>query len=114
MAQRVEDLPEIATILTRFDIAVGCCACCVRRVQGRDAEQSSDALGAAACQVGPQALSLAAWLHKSCEMPLAKVCVQYAQFHLAVTPGGVVAGHGPEADRFLRHLRGVESGVGRL
>ena len=53
MAQWVEDLPEIATILTRFDIAVGCCAGCGRRVQGRDAEQSSDAVGAAASQVGP-------------------------------------------------------------
>ena len=89
MAQWVEDLPDIATILTRFDVAVGCCAGCGRRVQGRDAEQSSDALGAAASQVGPRALALAAWLHKSCGMPLAKICALYAQFHLAVTPGGL-------------------------
>jgi len=89
MAQWVEDLPEIATILTRFDVAVGCCAGCGRRVQGRDAEQSSDALGAAASQVGPRALSLAAWLHKSCGMPLAKICAMYAQFNLKVTPGGL-------------------------
>ena len=89
MAQWVEDLPDIATILTRFDIAVGCCAGCGRRVQGRDAEQSSDAVGAAASQVGPRALALAAWLHKSCGMPLAKVCALYNQFHLNVTPGGL-------------------------
>jgi transposase len=89
MAQWVEDLPDIATILSRFDIAVGCCAGCGRRVQGRDAEQSSDALGAAASQVGPRALALAGWLHKSCGMPLAKVCALFAQFHLAVTPGGL-------------------------
>jgi transposase len=89
MAQWVEDLPDIATILTRFDISVGCCGRCGRRVQGRDAEQSSDALGAAACQVGPRALALAGWLHKSCGMPLAKICALYAQFHLAVTPGGL-------------------------
>lgn len=89
MAQWVEDLPEVATILTRFDISVGCCAGCGRRVQGRDPEQSSDALGAAACQVGPRALSLAGWLHKSCGMPLAKICALFAQFHLAVTPGGL-------------------------
>jgi transposase len=89
MAQWVEDLPEVATILTRFDISVGCCAGCGRRVQGRDPQQSSDAVGAAACQVGPRALALAGWLHKSCGMPLAKVCALYAQFHLAVTPGGL-------------------------
>lgn len=89
MAQWVEDLPEVATILTRFDISVGCCAGCGRRVQGRDPQQSSDSLGAAACQVGPRALSLAGWLHKSCGMPLAKICALYAQFHLAVTPGGL-------------------------
>jgi len=89
MAQWVEDLPDVATVLTRFDVAVGCCAGCGRRVQGRSPEQSSDALGAAACQVGPRALALAAWLHKSCGMPLAKICALYAQFHLAVTPGGL-------------------------
>jgi transposase len=89
MAQWVEDLPDIATILTRFDIAVGCCAGCGRRVQGRDVEQSSDAVGAAASQVGPRALALAGWLHKSCGMPLAKICALFAQFHLKVTPGGL-------------------------
>jgi transposase len=89
MAQWVEDLPDIATILTRFDIAVGCCAGRGRRVQGRDAEQSSDAVGAAASQVGPRALALAAWLHKSCGMPLGKICALYAQLHLTVTPGGL-------------------------
>ena len=89
MSQWVEDLPDIATILTRFDVSVGCCAGCGRRVQGRDGEQSSDALGAAAAQVGPRALALAAWLHKACGMPLAKICALYSQFHLAVTPGGL-------------------------
>lgn len=89
MAQWVEDLPDIATIVTRFDVSVGCCAGCGRRVQGRDPEQSSDALGAAGAQVGPRALALAAWLHKSCGMPLAKICALYAQFHMTVTPGGL-------------------------
>jgi len=89
MSQWVEDLPDIATILTRFDVTVGCCAGCGRRVQGRDAEQTSDALGAAASQVGPRALSLAAWLHKSCGMPLAKICALFGHFDLKVTPGGL-------------------------
>ena len=99
MAQWVEDLPEVATILTRFDISVGCCAGCGRRVQGRDRQQSSDALGAAACQVGPRALALAGWLHKSCGMPLAKICALFAQFQLMVTPGGLSQAMDRMADR---------------
>lgn len=52
------------TIVRRFDIEIGHCACCGRRVQGRHPLQTSDALGAAQAQVGPQALSLAAHLNK--------------------------------------------------
>jgi hypothetical protein len=33
----------------------------------------SDAVGAAASQVGPRALALASWLHKSWGMRLAKI-----------------------------------------
>jgi hypothetical protein len=40
--QFVEDLPEPTTVLTRFDIAVGACAGCGRRVQGRRPDQTSD------------------------------------------------------------------------
>src|SRR6266705_1162274 len=47
------------TIWRRFDIAVGRCRRCGRRVQGRDPRQTSDALGAAAVQLGPEALALA-------------------------------------------------------
>jgi transposase len=78
VSQFVEDLPEPTTVLTRFDIAVGVCSCCGRRVQGRHPEQTSDALGAAASQIGPRALATAASLHKSCGMPLAKICAHFA------------------------------------
>jgi transposase len=87
--QFVEDLPEPITVLTRFDIAVGVCSCCGRRVQGRHAEQTSDALGAAAAQIGPRALATAAWLHKTCGMPLAKICALYANLGLSVTAGAL-------------------------
>jgi transposase len=87
--QFVEDLPEPTTVLTRFDIAVGACAGCGRRVQGRHPEQTSDAIGAAACQIGPRALATAAWLHKTCGMPLAKICALYANLGLSVTPGAL-------------------------
>ena len=47
------------TIWRRFDIAVSRCQACHKRVQGRDPRQTSDALGAAAVQLGSDALALA-------------------------------------------------------
>jgi transposase len=87
--QWMEDLPEPVTILTRFDVAIGACCGCGRRVQGRHPEQISDALGAAASQLGPRAIATAAWLHKTAGMPLAKICALYATLGLAVTPGAL-------------------------
>lgn len=42
-------------IYRRFDLHVGRCVRCGRRVQGRDPRQTSDAIGAAASQLGPDA-----------------------------------------------------------
>jgi len=58
-----EDIVRL-TIVRRFDIQIGRCACCGRHVQGRHPLQTSDALGAAQVQLGPEALSLAAHLNK--------------------------------------------------
>ena len=52
------------TVVRRFDVAVGLCQDCGRRVQGRHPLQTSDALGAAHVQVGPEAIALAAQLTK--------------------------------------------------
>ena len=49
-------------ILRRFDLHVGQCTCCGQRVQPRHELQTSDALGAAAVQIGPDAQSLIAFL----------------------------------------------------
>ena len=57
------------TIWKRFDIGIGRCCKCGRRVQGRDPRQTSDALGAAAVQLGPEALALAVKLNKGLGMP---------------------------------------------
>src|SRR5215472_14729362 len=40
------------TVVRRFDIAVGCCQDCHRRVQGRHRPQTSDAVGVGAVQLG--------------------------------------------------------------
>ena len=52
------------TVVPRFDVAVGRCRQCGRRVQGRDPLQTCDALGAAQVQLGSEALGLAAQLNK--------------------------------------------------
>ena len=52
------------TIVRRFDVELGHCESCGGPVQGRHPLQTSNALGAAQVQVGPQALTLAAHLSK--------------------------------------------------
>ena len=47
------------TVVRRFDIAVGRCRRCGRRVQGRHPLQTSDAVGVGSVQLGPEALTLA-------------------------------------------------------
>jgi transposase len=61
------------TIWRRFDIAIGRCTVCHKRVQGRDPRQTSDALGAAAVQLGPEALALGIKMNKGLGMPHADV-----------------------------------------
>ena len=78
------------TRVTRFRIHVGNCADCGARIQGRDPRQTSDALGAAASQVGPEALSLAAILNKELGIPLGKTTtVLDKAFNLKLTPGRI-------------------------
>src|SRR6266705_3823363 len=61
------------TIWRRFDIAICRYTVCHKRVQGRDRRQTSDALGAAAVQLGPDALALAVKMNKGLGMPHAGV-----------------------------------------
>jgi transposase len=58
------------TIVRRFDIAVGRCRECRRRVQGRHRLQTSDAVGVGSVQLGPEALTLAAILNKQMGLSL--------------------------------------------
>src|SRR5437870_6468719 len=62
-SQFQEDIVK-QTIVRRFDIQIGHCACCGKRVQGRHRLQTSDALGAAQVQIGPQAIALSAPLNR--------------------------------------------------
>jgi transposase len=68
------DLPRpIPVTVTQFNIHVGHCDRCGQRLQGRHAEQTSDATGAAAVQIGPNALGLAAELKHVIGVPFGKV-----------------------------------------
>ncbi len=85
------DLPPVRPHVTAFRIHVGRCRRCGRRVQGRDARQTSTATGAAASQVGPRAVAWAAWLHAGVGVPSAKVAtILRTGFVLPITPGGFV------------------------
>lgn len=61
------------TMWRRFDVTICRCTVCHQRVHGRDPRQTSDAFGAAAVQVGPDALALAVTMNKLLGMPHADV-----------------------------------------
>ena len=73
------------TVWRRFNIPICRCQKCNTRVQGRDPRQTSDALGAAAVQLGSEALALAVKMNKGLGMPHADVAaVLRDAFHLKV------------------------------
>jgi len=73
----------------KFHVHVGRCRNCGRRVQGRHPFQTSDALGAAASQLGPDAQALAVHLNKEGGLSHGKVCrVFQAAFGLPLSRGG--------------------------
>lgn len=60
-------------IYRRFDVQVGCCRDCGKRLQGRHELQTSDALGAAASGLGPDAQALAVHLNKQAGLSHGKI-----------------------------------------
>lgn len=90
-AQYQEDLPPVRPLVRRFDVHVGRCRRCGRRVQGRHPLQTSDALGAAAVQIGPDAVATAAVLNKQFALSFGKVAAFFAErFGLTVVPSAIV------------------------
>lgn len=83
------ELPSARPVITRFTVGVGRCTKCKRRVQGRHPEQTSDALGAAASQVGPNAKSLAIWLHYALGLSFAKTASLLGHLGVPVTAGAI-------------------------
>lgn len=90
-AQYQEDLPPVRPIVRRFDVHIGRCRGCGRRVQGRHPLQTSDAIGAAAVQLGPTAVAVAASFNKQLGLSFSKIGTLLAdRFGLAVTRGAIV------------------------
>jgi len=92
--ERVEDQYQEEVVRkthrTKFRVHVGSCLDCGTRVQGRHPRQTSDAIGAAASQVGPDALALATVLNKGLGLSHGQtVAVLQKGFGLTLTPGGL-------------------------
>lgn len=72
-----------------FHIHIGYCQSCGRRVQGRHNLQTSDALGAAAAQVGPDAQAAVVFLNKRLGLSHQKITRCFAElFGITLSPGG--------------------------
>ena len=76
-------------IYRQFEIHIGRCQWCGTRIQGRHSLQTSDALGAAAAQLGPQAQSAIVWLNKRAGLSHGKIVDVFRElFGIPLTRGG--------------------------
>lgn len=90
-ALRGTGLPAQRPTVRAFQVAIGRCTRCRRRVQGRHPLQTSDALGAAAVQLGLQVTAYAVLLNKRYGMPYGKIAALLRdRGRLTITRGGLV------------------------
>ena len=88
-SQYQTEIPEPKVERIEFRIHCGRCQKCGRWVQGRHRRQSSDALGSAASQIGPRAVSFAVMLNKRMGLSYGKITeVMASLFGLQVSRGG--------------------------
>jgi transposase len=79
-----------STRVRRFHIPICRCERCDKRVQGRHPLQTSDALGAASVQVGPEAVTLGVLLNKSLGLPHADAAAILKHgYGLTLSRGGI-------------------------
>ncbi|MCA1698236.1 MAG: IS66 family transposase [Actinobacteria bacterium] len=87
--QYQQDLVWVPAHVRRFRVSRGRCKRCGRRAQGRHPGQTSDAIGAAGSQIGPNVVATAAWLNKELGLPMSKVSQVLARLGVHVTAGGL-------------------------
>jgi transposase len=83
-------------LVRKFNIHVGECRCCQRRIQSRHPLQTSDALGAAAAQLGPDAQAMVTLLNKELGLSYGKLIRCLEQF------SGIKLSRGGAAQTVLR------------
>jgi transposase len=84
--QYQEELPVTRVVVRQFDLHIGRCNRCGRRVQGRHPLQTSDAIGAAAAQLGAHVIALVVVLNKQLGLSFGKVATLLQQLYgLTVT-----------------------------
>jgi len=92
-------------IRRRFDIEIGTCRSCGRRVQGRHPLQTSDAVGAAASQLGPDAQAMTALLKTKAGVSYGDIRSIFQDFF------GISLSCGGAAQTVLRVARRAEAAV---
>lgn len=86
-AQYQTEIPRRPRI-RQFNVHIGCCCGCGQRLQGRHPLQTSDAPGAAAAQIGPDAQAAVVTLNKTLGLPHGKVAVVFQTlFGIRLTRG---------------------------
>lgn len=89
--QYQEELPVTRVVVRQFTVHVGRCDQCGRRIQGRHPLQTSDAIGAAAVQLGAHVIALVVVLNKQLGLSFGKIVTLLHQLYgLTVTRGGLV------------------------
>jgi transposase len=78
-------------LIRQFNVHVGCCCGCGQRIQGRHPLQTSNALGAAASQIGPDAQAAVVLLNKTFGLSHVKVSKLFEVFYgISLTRGASV------------------------
>jgi transposase len=111
--QYQEEMPR-KPIVRRFDLELGECLDCGRPVQGRHPLQTSDATGAAAAQVGPNAQAMVASLKDEMGVSHGKICkILKRALGMSLSPGGVAHIVRRVGERIEAAYRGIEVVVRR-
>jgi len=98
----------------RFDVHVGHCGRCGKRVQGRHPLQTSDALGCCASQLGPDAQAAVVYLNKDAGLSQGKIGTLFRTlFGIPLTRGGACQAMLRAAGRCLPHYHAIVRSVAR-
>jgi transposase len=103
-------------LIRKFRVHIGHCEACGKKAQGRHPLQTSDALGAAASQIGPDAQAAATLLHTQAGLSHGKVSAVFdALFGIQLTRGAsaqinlrAATRLEPDYRRILDEIRGSE------